>query len=91
MEFALKDQVFYHTGDLLIPARPDGGVDMRQGSSQLGPRPDNGGDAKKGNHGENDPMEGNIDRMSELDLGAWKGTCWSTTLMKRKAMERMKR
>ena len=36
-------------------------------------------------------MEENIDRMSEFDLGAWKVTCWSVILMKRKAVERMKR
>ena len=57
-------------GDLAIPARPDAGVEMRQGPSGAGPRPDNGGDASKENPVEDDPMEGKSDRMSEFDLGA---------------------
>ena len=67
VEIVMNDQVFYHAGDL---ARPDAVVDMLQGPSGPGPRPDNGGDANKENHGEDDPMEGKSDRMSEFDLGA---------------------
>ena len=70
VEIVLNDQVFYHAGELAIPARPDAGVDMRKDPSGPGPRPDNGGDANKENHGEDDPMEGKSDRMSEFDLGA---------------------
>ena len=70
VEIVMNDQVFYHAGDLAIPARPDAVVDMLQGPSGPGPRPDNGGDANKENHGEDDPMEGKSDRMSEFDLGA---------------------
>ena len=70
VEIVMNDQVFYHAGDPVIPARPDTGVDMRQGPSGPGPRPDNGKDAKKENHGEDDPMEGKSDRMSEFDLVA---------------------
>ena len=43
MEIVINDQVFYQTGDLMIPARPGSGVDMRQGSSGPGPLPDHGG------------------------------------------------
>ena len=70
VEIFINEQMFYNAGDLVIPARPDAGVDMRQGPSGPGPRPDNGGDANKENHGEDDPMEGKSDRMSEFDLGA---------------------
>ena len=69
-EIVMNDQVLYHAGDLVIPARPDAGVDMRQGPSGPGPRPDNRGDAIKENHGEDDPMEGKSVKMSEFDLGA---------------------
>ena len=70
VEIVMIDQLFYHADDLVIPARPDAGVDMRQGPSGPGPRPDNGGDVNKENHGEDDPMEGKSDRMSKFDLGA---------------------
>ena len=43
---------------------------MRQCPSGPGPRPDNGRDANKKNHGEDDPMEGKSDIMSEFDLSA---------------------
>ena len=42
VEIVMNDQVFYHAGDLAIPARPDAGVDMRQGPSGPGPRLDIG-------------------------------------------------
>ena len=61
VETAVNDQVFYQAGDLMIPARPDSGVDMRQGPSGPGPRPDHGGkqgDANKENQANDDPMEG---------------------------------
>ena len=47
VEIFINEQMFYHAGDLLIPAWPDAGVDMRQGPSGPRPRPDNGGDANK--------------------------------------------
>ena len=31
VEILMNDQMFYHAGDLVIPARPDEGVDIRQG------------------------------------------------------------
>ena len=73
MEVVIKDQVFFQAVDLVIPTRPDSGVDMRQGPSGPGPKPDNGGkkeDANKENQGKDDPMEGKGDRMSEFDLDA---------------------
>ena len=70
VEIVMNDQVFCHAGDLAIPARPDAGVDMRQGPSRPGPRPDNGGDANKENHGTYDPLKGKSDRMRQFDLGA---------------------
>ena len=75
VEAVIKDQVFYHAGDLMIPARPDSGVDMRQGPSGPRPKPNDGGkegDANKENEnqGKGDPMEGKGDKMSEFNLAA---------------------
>ena len=30
LEFLVNDELFYHAGDLTVPARPDSGMDMRQ-------------------------------------------------------------
>ena len=73
MEVVINDQVFFQADDLVVPTRPDSGVDMRQGPSGPGPKPDNCGkkeDANKENQGKDDPMEGKGDRMSEFDLDA---------------------
>ena len=75
VEIVIKYQVFYQAGDLMITARPDSGVDMRQGPPGPGPRLDHGGnegDANKENQRNDDPMECKGDRMSEFDLGALK-------------------
>ena len=31
VEFFVNYELFYHAGDLTVPARPDSGMDMRQG------------------------------------------------------------
>ena len=40
----MNDELFYHAGDLTVPARSDSGVDIRQGPSGPGPRPDTNDD-----------------------------------------------
>ena len=35
VEFLVKDELFYTAGDLTVPARPDSGIDMQQGPSDL--------------------------------------------------------
>ena len=37
LEFLMDEELFYNAGDLTVPARPDSGMDMRQGPS--GPKP----------------------------------------------------
>ena len=37
VKVVINNQVFYQAGDLMIPARPDSGVDMRQEPSRSGP------------------------------------------------------
>ena len=36
-EILVNDELFYHAGDLTVPAQPDSGRDLRQGPS--GPKP----------------------------------------------------
>ena len=43
VEIVINDRVFYQAGELMIPARPDTGVDMRQGHSGPGPKKNDGG------------------------------------------------
>ena len=40
VEFLVNDELFYHTGDMTVPARPDSGTDTRQGPSGPKPKPD---------------------------------------------------
>ena len=40
VEIVIKDKVFCQSGDLIVPARPDLGVDMRQGPSGPELKPD---------------------------------------------------
>ena len=44
LEFLVNDELFYHAGDVTVPARPDSGTDMRQGPSGSGPRSDTNND-----------------------------------------------
>ena len=55
--------------DLMISAQPESVVDMRQGPDKPD---DEGKDQKtnKKNQGEDNPMEGKGDKVSEVDLGA---------------------
>ena len=64
----MNDELFYHAGDLNIPARPDSGMEMRQGPSGSGPRPDTNDDDQMDQ--DDDPLEGKKDKSSGLDLGA---------------------
>ena len=68
VEFLVNDELFYHPGDLIVPARPDSGMDMRQGPSGPEPRPDTNEDNQMDQ--DDDPMEGKKDKSSGLDLGA---------------------
>ena len=90
VEIVMNGQVFFLAGDLALLARPDAGVDMRQGPSRPGPRPDNGEDAKKENQGEDDHMEGKSDIMSEFDLGALAMDLLENDSNETKAVKQMK-
>ena len=36
----MNDELFYHAGDMTVPARPDSGMYMRQSPSGSKPKPD---------------------------------------------------
>ena len=40
VEFLVNDELFYHAGDMTVPARTDSGIDTRQGPSGPKPKPD---------------------------------------------------
>ena len=64
----MNDELFYHARDLIVPARPDSGMDMRQGSSRPGPRPDTNDDEQMDQ--DDDHMERKGDKSNGLDLEA---------------------
>ena len=64
----MNDELFYHAGDLTVPARPDSGMDMRQGPSGPGPRPGTNNDEQMDQ--DDDHMEKKGDKSNGLDLGA---------------------
>ena len=68
VELLVNDELFYHAGDLTVPARPDSGMDMWQGSSGPGPRPDTNDDEQMDQDA--DHMEGKGDKSNGFDLGA---------------------
>ena len=66
VEVVINDEVFYQA-DMMILARPESGVDMRQGPSGPGAKSDDEGrkkDSNKENQGEDDPMEGKGKKVS---------------------------
>ena len=68
VEFLVNDELFYHAGDLTVPAWPDSDMDMRQGSSGPGPRPDTNDDEQMDQ--DDDHMERQGDKSNGLDLEA---------------------
>ena len=68
VEFLLNDELFYHAGDLTLPARPNSGMDMRQETSGPGSKLDAKIDDVKDQV--DDTMEGKEDKTSGLYLGA---------------------
>ena len=67
-EFWVNDELFYHEGDLTVPARPDSGIDMRQGPSGPGPKPDPNDDELMDQ--DDDHMEEKGEKSGGMDLGA---------------------
>ena len=67
VEFLVNDKLFYHAGDLTVPARPDSVMDMRQGPSGPEPKPDTNDDERMDQ--DDDHMEGKGEKSSEMDLG----------------------
>ena len=68
VEILVNDELFYHAGDMTIPARPDSGIDTRQGTSGLKPKPD-ANDDELMDQDDND-IGGKTEKPGETDLGA---------------------
>ena len=68
VEFLVNDELFYHAGDLSVPAWPDSGTDMRQDPLGPGPRPDTNDDEQM--YQDDDHTEEKGEKSNGLDLGA---------------------
>ena len=70
VEFLVNDELFYHAGDMTVPARPDSGIDSRQGPSGPRPKPDAGDDELMDQDDDDKYIEGKTGKPGETDLGA---------------------
>ena len=68
VEFLVNDELYYHAGDLTVPARPGSGMGMRQGPSGPKPKPDPNDDERMDQ--DDDHKEGKGEKSSGVDLGA---------------------
>ena len=68
VEFLVDEELFYNAGDLTVPARPDSGMDMRQGPSGSKPKPDANDDELMDQ--DDDHMEEKGEKSYGEDLGA---------------------
>ena len=68
VEFLVNDELFYHAGDLTVPARPDSGMDMRKSPSGSKPKSDTDDDERMDQ--DDDHKEGKTEKSAEVDLRA---------------------
>ena len=69
VEFLVNDELFYHAGDMTVPARPDSGIDARQGPSGPKPKPDADDDELMDQDDNDDDIGGKTEKPSETHLG----------------------
>ena len=70
VEFLVNNELFYHAGDMTVPARPDSGIDKRQGPSGPKPKPDADDDELMDQDDNDNDIEGKTGKPGETDLGA---------------------
>ena len=70
VEFLVDDELFYHAGDMAVPARPDSGTDARQGPSGPRPKPDADDDELMDQDDNDDGTGSKTEKPGETDLGA---------------------
>ena len=70
VEFLVNDELFYHAGDMTVPARPDSGTDSRQGPSGPRPKPDADDDELMDQDDNDDETGSKTEKPGETDLGA---------------------
>ena len=68
VEFLVNDELFYHAGDMTAPARPDSGIDTRQGPS--GPKPKRDANDDELMDQDDDDTGGKTEKPGETDLRA---------------------
>ena len=66
----MNDGLFYHAGDMTVPARPDSGIDTRQGPSGSKPKPDADDDELMDQDDNDNDIEGKTGKPGDTDLGA---------------------
>ena len=70
VEFLVNDELFYHAGDITVPARPDSGTDSRQGPSGPRPKPDADDDELMDQDDNDDVTGSKTEKPGETDPGA---------------------
>ena len=70
VEFLVDGELFYHAGDMTVPARPDSGTDARQGPSGPKPKPDADYDELMDQDDNDDETGSKTEKPGETDLGA---------------------
>ena len=68
--FLVNDELFYHARDMTVPARPDSGIETRQGPSGTKPKPDANDDEMMDQDDNDNDIGGKTGKPGETDLGA---------------------
>ena len=70
VEFLVNDELFYHAGDMTVPARMDSRIDTRQGPSGPKSKPDADDDELMDQDDNDNDIGGKTGKPGETDLGA---------------------
>ena len=69
-DLAPHDELFYHAGDMTVPARPDSGIDTRHGPSAPNPKPDADDDELMDQDDNDNDIGGKTGKPGQTDLGS---------------------
>ena len=70
VEFLVNDELFYHIGDMTVPARPDSGIDTRRSPSGPKPKPNADDDELMDQDDNDNDIGGKTGKPGDTDLGA---------------------
>ena len=68
VEILVNDELFYHAGDMTVPARTDSGIGTRQGPSGPKPKPDANDDELMHQDDNDNDIGGKTGKPGETDL-----------------------